>query len=288
MKIEQGLRFVYSEFIHGGHLLALGGISIIFVSSVLMKIDITWDIIIVVYLLIELIYQYNHFKEFQVDQLCNSERTKHIEKYISILPSLLLVLFIILISIPLVLNKNYLSIAFVSFLLLLGFIYSHYLKKITKKIIGFKSYFVALMWTSLIVFLALYYSISSAMLSSLILVSIFVFLREFIGVSFSDIKDIKTDRKEGLRTFAIVFGKERLIDILNILNVLASIPILLGVYLHLFPEFSIMLLLTVPYTFYYLQKTRSETANISFLTSILVNGEDALWLVYILIGKTLL
>lgn len=288
MKIGKGLRFMCSEFIHGGHLLSLGGISIVYVSSALLKIGITWDFVVVVYLLIELIYQYNHYKEFQVDQLCNPERTSHIKKYISILPFLLFVLFALLISIPFVFNKSYSSIIFVSFLLLLGFIYSHYLKKITKKIIGFKSYFVALMWTSLIVFMALYYSVSLTMISSLVLVSSFVFLREFVGIAFSDIKDMETDKEEGLRTLAIVFGKERLIDILNIMNILAVVPIVLGIYFNIFPQFSIILLLTVPYTFYYLQKAKSRMANISYLTSTLVNSEDLWWTAYIIIGKTFL
>lgn len=79
-----------------------------------------------------------------------------------------------------------------------------------------------------------------------------------MSAMFFDIKDISSDKEERLKTFAVVWGKERTIRALIILNLLSAVPLIIGVYLDILPWFSLALLLTLPYTFYYLNQTRKK------------------------------
>jgi len=95
---------VWKEFIYGGHLLSLGAVSVVFTSAILLKIKVTWDCLLIVYLGMHSAYLYNRYKEFHKDYLTNPERTKHIKKVINKLPfiiasfSALLVLILIFYS----------------------------------------------------------------------------------------------------------------------------------------------------------------------------------------------
>jgi len=72
---------------------------------------------------------------------------------------------------------------------------------------------VGLIWASLVIFLSFYYSHSLNF--SILLILIFIYLRLFIHENFSDIKDIKTDRRRGLLTLPVVLSQKKLFYILN-------------------------------------------------------------------------
>ena len=285
MVIEKILKSIWNEFIYGGHLLSLGAVGIVFTSAILLEIRITWDCLAVIYLSVQSAYLYNRYREFKKDYLTNFERTQYLEKKIAIIP-LIVFFFTVLFTIILLYFSKLSVLVFGFLLLLLGLLYSKFFKSFTKKIIGFKNFYVSFAWSLLIIFLVFYYSAQLTL--SFYFVFVFVYFRLFIHEAFFDIKDIESDKKEKLLTFSIVLGKEKLINVLNIINVFSIVPIILGVYLNIFPSYSLILFLTLIYTFYYLRKVKDTHSNQSFLYNVVSDGEFILWIIFIFLGKILL
>ncbi|MCK5122762.1 MAG: UbiA family prenyltransferase [Candidatus Pacebacteria bacterium] len=285
MKVEEILQFVWEEFVYGGHLLSLGAVSIVFTAAVLLEVKITWDFLAIIYLWTRSVYLFYQFDDFKSDILTNFQRTKHIKKYVKYIPLIIFLSNLIIIAIAIYFNKVH-ALIFGFLLFLFGLCYSLFLKKITKNIIAFKNFCASLMGVSLLLFLIVYYP-PSFFNMSLFLLMIFVFLRWFVNTSFLDLKDVENDKKEKLLTLPIVFKKEKMFNTLNLINVLSVAPIFFGFYLKLFPLFSMTLLFIIPYSFYYLNKIKTEKTN-SFLNYVFVDGEFILWSVFILFGKFLL
>jgi len=282
MVIEKIVNSIWNEFVYGGHLLSFGAVSIVYTASILLDIRITWDFLLVVYLGTESVYLYNRFKEYKVDFLTNPERTEHIKKYVKYIPFIIFLMTFSAIVIVVYFNKIS-ALTFGLLLLIIGLLYSLFFKKITEKIIAFKSFFISLMWSLLVLFLAIYYSAPINL--ALFLFSVFVFLRFFVSVSFFDIKDIKTDKQEGLKTLAVVLKQSKLWQILSITAILAVFPLIIGVYLRVLPISSLMLFLTIPYTFFYFKQLENKNISPYFLYNVIVDGEFIFWLFFVLIGK---
>jgi len=282
MVIEKIVNSIWNEFVYGGHLLSFGAVSIVYTASILLDIRITWDFLLVVYLGTESVYLYNRFKEYKVDFLTNPERTEHIKKYVKYIPFIIFLMTFSAIVFVVYFNKIS-ALTFGLLLLIIGLLYSLFFKKITEKIIAFKSFFISLMWSLLVLFLAIYYSAPINL--ALFLFSVFVFLRFFVSVSFFDIKDIKTDKQEGLKTLAVVLKQSTLWQFLSIIAILAVLPLIIGVYLRVLPISSLMLFLTIPYTFFYFKQLENKNISPAFLYNVIVDGEFIFWPFFILIGK---
>lgn len=280
------IKSTWNEFVYGGHFLSLGAVSVVFASAILLKIEITTDFLVIVYSITHAAYLYNRYKEFKKDYLTNPERTRYFEKRIQKMP-LIIFCFIIVFIMTLLYFGNFAAIVFGLMIFFIGILYSLFFKKITKKIVGFKSFYVAFSWSLLVIFLSIYYSFSFISLS-VFLIFVFIFVKCFVGTSFYDIKDIKSDKKENLLTFAVVFEKKRLTEFLNLINILALIPIIFGVYLKLFPVFSLMLFFTIPITFYLLKKIEHSKTDIAYLSEISIGLEKISWFFLILLGSFLL
>ncbi len=281
-KIKKIFNLIWNEFVYGGHLLSFGAVSIVYTASILLDIRITWDFLLVVYLGTESVYLYNRFKEYRIDFLTNPERTEHIKKYAKYIPFIIFLMTFLAIVIVVYFNKIS-ALIWGLLLLMLGLLYSLFLKKITKKIIAFKSFFVSLMWSLLVLLLAVYYSAPINL--ALFLFFVFVFLRWFINTAFFDIKDIETDRQERLKTLAVVLGQNKLLQLLSIIAILAMLPLIIGVYLRVLPISSLMLFLTIPYTFFYFKQLENKEINPSFLYNVIVDGEFIFWLLFVLLGN---
>jgi len=121
---------------------------------------------------------------------------------------------------------------------------------------------------------------------SALVLGMFIFFKAFIVQIFLDIKDIESDRKEGLRTFPIIIGKEKTLIILSISNLIVTItvPIIFSLYLNIFSKLILMLIFTIPFDFYCYSLAKKE----KYFGYILQSGEFLLWLFLILIGKIIL
>lgn len=282
MKIQQK---IWDEFVYGGHFLALGDAVTLYVLAIILNIPITWDFLIIIYLCVFSANLYNRGKESDTDALTNPERVKVMKKYTDNSQVIISVL-IFIVSMLLIYFANVQVLLFAGFIFLISILYSVFLKGMTSKIVGFKS-FVAAFFYALMVFLLVFYY-SAPVTLAVCLVFVFYYMRIFISAGFCDIKDIKADKKDDLKTFAVAMGKEKTIRILNVLNILSALPILAGIYLGILPFFSGMIILTIPYALYYFQKSKSNDKNNAFLYNVVADGEFIFWLPYILVGKYLL
>jgi len=272
-KIKSFLNSAGKEFIYGGHLTALGASSIAFTSALLLDIPITWDFLLIVYLITYTVYLYNRFKEFDEDFLTNPDRTQHIGGYIKYTPLIVFCSTLVIIWLLLCFG-NSLSLAFGLSLLLSGFFYSLFFKKVTRKIVGFKNFYVSFIWAFLIILMGTYYDMSLNL--ALILLFLFVFLRILVNNIFFDIKDIGLDKKRRLKTFPVVLGKDKALNYLQVLNFVSFIPLVSGIWSDLFPFFALWLIFFYFYSLYYLKKVKKKKSNAYFLFT-LADGEYLLW-----------
>lgn len=285
MDIKKIFAFAKNEFIYGGHLLSLGAASIVFTSAVLLNIRITWDFLLVAYIIVYIAYSYNRLMEFKNDSLTNPLRTEHIGGYVRILPYVIAASFVLALLL-LVEYGNFNSVIFMLFMVAGSLLYTIFFKNLTRYIIGFKSFYVSLFWASLIILLSFYYESSLGI--SAILMFLFVFFRWVINVSFCDLKDIKADKEKGLLTFAVVMGKNNLLRFLSYVNIVSIFLIFLGVYLGLFPKFSIFLVFLSVYAYFYFRMAKKNFSKINYISDVLADSEFALWVVFIILGKIIL
>lgn len=274
---------IWDEFVYGGHFLALGDAITLYVLAIILNIAITWDFLTIIYLCVFVSNLYNRREEAESDALTNPERVKVMKKYVDSFRAIASVSILIVISL-LMYFANVKVLLFAVVIFIISILYSVFLKGITNKIIGFKS-FVAAFFYALMVFLLVFYYGASINLAVLLVFS-FYYLRIFISNAACDIKDIEGDNKRGLKTFSVYFGDKKSALMLGVINVLSVMPIMVGVYLGVLPFFSIAIIATIPYAFLYLrqnQKVGKET-----LTNLIIDGEFMLWLPYLLIVKVLL
>lgn len=284
LRLKTISKSIWDEFVFGSHLVALGDVSALYALSLILRIDTTLSFFIVVYLSILAINFFNRYKEADEDIINNFERFNSVNKYFKFMPQIMVGLFLVSVGIT-VFFAPFTALIFMLFLFSLGIFYTVFLKNVTKKIIGFKNFMTALPYGLLVIFLSLFYNVPIT--SSTILITIFYFIRMFINTSFFDIKDIESDRKEGLRTFAVVFGESKTKLFLLSLNFLSVLPIMIGIYLGILPTYSIIVLATVFYALLYLGKWKLFERP-TILYNVVVDGELIFWLPYLLIGIILL
>jgi len=284
MAIKRFFKIVWQEFVYGGHLLPLGAEGIIIATILLLNEKLSWDYPLIIYLVAYVSYLYNRYKEINKDILTNPERTQHFKKYAKFTLLIISCIFLILLGILIYSKKVF----FLPFLLLLffgGLFYTFYFKKLTKKIAGFKNFYVATEWTLPIALLPIYYSFSFSF--SLCLIIILVYLKTFIINSYFDIKDIESDQKENLLTFPVIIGVKKCLFFLKTLTLLFSLIVILGIWSKLLPLSAFFLFLTIPFNFYIFKQTEKKIISFSKLY-FLAGSEFVFWPVLVLIGNFIL
>lgn len=288
MSLKNKFDFLFKEFIYGGHLQCLGASSIVFITAFFLKLNIRMDALAAAYLLFYPLYLYNRWKEIEIDYITNPERTKYLKTYIKYMPfifaSVILILIIFLFRFG-----NPISFALGMILLILGLMYTTIFKKVTRKIILFKNFYVALFFTLLVLFTSLYYSlplIKPLVAVPLIILMIFVFGKAFLMQIFLDLKDVESDRTEGLKTLGVLIGRDKAYKALKILSVLTTVPIIIifSLFIPLFPKSALMLLFAVLFNFYSFKIAEDK----NYFGYILGSGEFVLWPILILIGEVLI
>jgi 4-hydroxybenzoate polyprenyltransferase len=217
---------IIKKFAYGGYLHSVGAVSAVFVSAVLLGIKITWDGLLAVYLFVQPIYSYDRLAGLKKDFLTNPERSQYVQKSIKTILFIIISHIMLFVGLLLYFGKIF-NLIFGLGLLAFGLLYNKYFKKITKKIIAFKNFFVATFWVLFVLFMAVYYSFPLTNLG-LLLILIFVFLKTLIMQIFFDIKDIESDKKENLLTLPIILGKEKITKLLNIGAIISALPIIIG------------------------------------------------------------
>jgi 4-hydroxybenzoate polyprenyltransferase len=283
LSFNRVIRKIWDEFVYSSHLVALGDALALYVLSLILNINITISFFIVVYLSILAINFFNRCKDIDQDNLTNPERSTSVSKYFKFMPYIMGFLFLVSVFIT-ALCAPFNALIFMLFLFGLGIFYSIYLKSVTRKVIGFKNFMTALPYALLVIFLSLFYNTPIAL--STILITIFYFIRIFVNTTFFDIKDIKSDKLEGLRTFPVVYGENKTKKILLALNIISALPIFIGIYFKVLPLYSIGILVTIFYVLIYLTNKKSYKQRV--LYNVIVDGEFIFWPLYILICRGVL
>lgn len=272
--------FLWNEFIYGGHWLSIGAGAIVFCAMIIFNFMIRWEFILLIYLIVQCSYNYNHYKELHSDMISESPRAVHLKKYVERMPWIIFLygLFYVLI---LLLFGNLSSIIFGLALLAISLFFTYKGKKIFSRLIGFKSYYAALTWAALIPFAAIY--VSYPINLTVFLFSLLVFIRLLVSINFFDIKDMVSDSKDEIRTLVLNLGREKFILLLHILNLSSMILILFGIFFNIFPFFISGLAFIFFYSFFYIIKGREDSQNIQTISYIVVDGEYYYWPILLLI-----
>lgn len=274
------------EFVHGGHLTAFGASGIVLTVVMALSLELNFVVLIIPYLLSQIVYTYNYFKEVSIDRDSNPERAKYVQKRFSwvknslIIYSSLLLLLLLFTTLP--------TALIVLSILSGGIMYTEYFKsKTTYLFTGFKNVYISLFWTMLVFLVPFYYEVSIPI--SLFTLAIFLFLRGIVNSTFFDIKDIESDKKNSVKTIPILLGKQRTICFLQILNIFSAIPLVIGVTWLNLPKESLFLALSIVYSLSYLSTSSSmddrQVRNISYL---IVDAECIFWPIMIYLGKLII
>jgi len=280
--IKKFFQVLWDEFIYGGHLHSLGVSSFILSLVSIIGMKISLDAFFIIYFGLHSAYLFNRYKEYREDLFTNKERTRHIKRYLSIIPFIVSVMFFIILIILLTFG-NLSSIFLGISLFIIGLIYSVKSKEVTKRIIGFKNVATAGMFSSLIVFLTVYYSYSLDI--SIVLLIFFVFMRVFNNTIFFDIKDVESDKKNKLMTLPIVLS-DRLFDkVWYIINVFSFLPIIIGIVIGRFPFYSLVLLFAVVYCIFYFRKAKECSTKLEHISYVWADGEYLFIALSIMLAK---
>lgn len=284
IKVPKIFKMIGEEYIYGGHTAGVAGVCIAVVSMLILGLRFQWDILIVVYLILYVVYAYNRLKDFRSDMLTNAPRTLYLQKYISLLP--LIIIGCVAVIFGLLLNaQNTNSIFFVLFMIVGSLLYSLCFKKLTKQIVAFKSIYVAFFWSSVVMLIAIHYNLSFNL--AIFLLILFVFLRFLVNTIFFDIKDIISDKKEGLKTLPVVMGERGVIIFLHCMNVVAFFPIVAGVWLGVLPGVSLSLGAVSLYVAYYMILASKGKSNMFVLSYIIADSEPVFWCLLMIIFNIL-
>jgi len=286
MKVKKIFNLIWNEFVYGGHLLSLGFSGVILSIIILLDIKIDWVILIIAYLLSQIGYNYNHFKEIESDLKSNPERSQYLQKAKKY-TLFIFFLYIITLIFLLFYFYNFQFILFILFFLLIEALYTIFFKELTKKFVGFKNFYVSMCWSFGGAFLVIfYYHISFN--TSLLFISLFTLLRLIMDTVFFDFKDTEEDKKNNLLTLPIRFGKGETLRFLHILNVFSSLFLIFGIFLKIIPFYFMGLVIFVYfYSFYYLKKAEKGLISEYFrkICYIIVDGQYILWPITIFLGR---
>lgn len=243
------------ELVHGGYLTALGAPSLVLTTMIITNSEVNIPLLIISYLLPLIVYSFDYMRDLEKDLETNSERSKHLQKKKKFYPFLLAFYISILIMLLLMFSGMNLII-FIGLITMGGLLYATALKSLTKKIPVFKNVYTVLTWSlGGTMFVSLFFSIPFSV--PFLVVFIFINLKGMINAIFFDLKDYISDSKEGLKTLPVMIGRRNAINCLHILNVLAVIPLILGVYYGIIPAISLSLLIFFFYSFYYLRTAQN-------------------------------
>ena len=279
--LEKMLISFWKEFIFGGHLFALGAVSVVAMCSLLFGLPIGPDLLLVTYLIFYPIYLYDYTQGAADDLLTNSVRAKYLsgnkKTYIVVAGSFAVLTMLFLHYT----NRTTMLLGFV--VLVLGLLYSSYFKKITKKIVAFKNFFVSSVWALLVLFFFFYYSIPIT--KAALIMAGFVFTRMVAIQILFDVRDIDGDRKNGLLTIPVVMGDHKEFGLLKFLNFASIALLVFSVYFGLLPFISLSFVPVMFYAANYINKVRSSMNN--YACYLLAAVEPIIWFSTVFFGSNL-
>ncbi|MDQ8020911.1 MAG: UbiA family prenyltransferase [Moraxellaceae bacterium] len=161
-----------------------------------------------------------------------------------------------------------------------------------KRIPFAKAFYTAFFWGLLGVFSVAYVVGAGAGAGLPVPAALFAFalfaLRGFINTAFCDLKDIEQDRAAGVVSLAVAFGREGLLRLLDVANLLTPVLLCAAVWFGGLPASALFLGLTVLYAEVMFSAARRQQMDMELLCNLVADAEWILWPVYVLIGAAVL
>ncbi|MDG6243225.1 MAG: UbiA family prenyltransferase [Methanolobus sp.] len=269
----------WKEMVFGGHLFAMGSVAVILVCATLFRLQVGLDILFCSYLLFYAIYLYDYSQGVSADELTNSSRarylrSKHKAMCTVLITSLLLVALLFLFA-------NIVTTFIAVCILLLGLLYGNYFKKVTKRIPAFKNFFVSFVWSFMVLFVFIYYSLPITY--SALMLSMFIFIRMMNIQILFDVRDAEGDRKDGLLTIPALFSERHYPLILRSVNYLSILFVTVCVFLDLLPLLTLAFIPMFYYAAGYINnvvKSKKKSSSYVFAAC-----EPIMWSVLIFSGR---
>jgi 4-hydroxybenzoate polyprenyltransferase len=283
--MKKVFKFIFEEIFYNGHFQTWGSLAIIISTGQILNIKITWDLLAIVYLLFYFVYLNDRYQTLEIDSLTNVTRSAHVKKIYKYIPLILASILILLAFMLFVFSNLYASI-FIIFSVPLGFLYPTHFKKLTKKIPCFKNFYVSILFSILIILPNIYYLKPLNKIEFFVLFSMFsfTFLRGVMMQLFLDLKDVEGDKKEGLLTMGVLYGREKVYNIINVLNLFTSLAF--PVFYFIFPSLNLpssVLFLTIlaVWNSYFFNLAKKG----NYFGFVLGSGEFIYWPVFVFLGK---
>lgn len=276
--VEALLKPMWKEFIYGGHIFAVGAVSVAYMCAILCSIPVTIDFMVVIYLIFYTIYLYDYCQGADKDTLTNSERATYLKNgHKSSRTTIILYVCILAIGVIYSIFSDITNMLYGFSVLVIGLLYHSHFKVLTKRVPAFKNVFVSVVWALLILSPFLYYSYPIT--STALLLSAFIFLRMVSIQVFFDIRDVEGDKKEGLLTIPVILG-DKDVPLLKVLNVATTLLLVYGLYYSIIPPIAIMAVFMFFYAHDYIGKARAKEQSCFILAA----AEPMLWIVLIQSG----
>lgn len=237
--------FLKIEILFNGHLQSLGAVSLVYLSSIyIYNFKPSVWLLLVIYLLFQSIYFYDRYRDLDDDEETNSIRVKHIRKYAQFISTIILT-FLVVAVLLLLTMFNFGGLVFFVIVFLLGYFYPLYFKGLTKRIYLFKNIYVSGVHAVLVIFPLLATEVASVNFIFLCLFSIYIFIEAMIVQVLLDVKDVESDKGQGLLTLPVLIGAKKTIMSAAVLSILGFALIVL--YLPVLAILSLMINFLVLY-----------------------------------------
>lgn len=236
------------KIISSNFLVAASSACIFYVINSLYGTPLGWEFVLIVVLLSLAEYFYDRARDITAKKF---DRLAIKIFSISVFAALLILL---------ARYQNIRALIFFISVLLLGFFYPIYFKKLTSRIIGFKDVFTPFVWSMVNFFYFAYYDIEIT--NGLLIFILLIFIRDFINTSYCDLKDINQDSSQKLFTLANFLGPKRLVVLLQWLNLVSVAMIVFSVSISLMPDLALLLIFPIAFISYLINKSK-HTSNYS-------------------------
>jgi len=266
------IKLAWDELVRGGFFTSVCALATLYSFSIISGKSVTPVFALIVFLITISIYFYNFIGEVNEDLRDDHEEQKYVKKH-KFLYYLLIGVSIVL-SLYLVLKfGSTLSIYFTFIFIILGILYTKGLKQLSKIIPGFKDIFVILCWNLLAPFFYIFHSYQFD--AALLVFMLFALSRDWVDANYSDLKDIRVDKNDGLKTFANILGVNKLMNSIYISSFISVVIIVLGTSFNFFPNFALILILPIISTLIFIMISRK----IKNYSTLFVDSEAFLWLI---------
>jgi 4-hydroxybenzoate polyprenyltransferase len=283
--------WVANEFVYGGHMLAVGTASIAASFALILGVTPTPLLLLVAYLFSYGAYSINRSSDMAQDALSNPTRTHLLAGRRRYLPIIAMGCF----ALGYALAATVSTVSFTALLLpiLLALAYSVGSKKLVpylgvrrlKEKLLLKNLIVAFSWSLIPLLVAVYYF---DLKYAIVTFGSFVFLRLMLNTIIFDVRDVAADRKFGVRTIPVVFGKSFSFRLMSLIDLATISYLVVALAVGLLPAYASIMIVLPLYSSVYRYLARRPEADLGKICDVIADGEYLLWGPIVFLGRILL